>query len=522
MTVDLGCHACYLTFPIWGTDSLYEAIGKIAFAYGPSIIHRIEVADEPWDGFGIFSINILGRLARQNLYGQQTAGTVISEYFTADGFGLPFGEFAMAQNVLLTGHAGNVFKAAFVAAGGDGSKVELIAGSQYNASSTTQDNAGAAQLWGVPIRWVVVAPYINTPFSTTADTSIQTAFSTAGGAWPLGAINDFARLYHAYNYYEQLFLALHFGIFQTWGEPIEPCTVVDAGNHGGSFAPSGAGFRFWYTYLDSHGNETTVGQSDSGSFNIASGNSPGFTMPRTLSWVVSINLYLGSSSWVSPQSFFYTNLTVAGNPVGSQIIFTAAYNTGNPHPPTVSQVTDPAVIGTPPQLAGYEGGQVQPVPTFRALTAPYLGNPEWMALTHDVMAHPSVKLDIPTMMAATQNGCQWVPGSGLKFYTHFQSWNYPGPNSLGTNDLNEYLIYAGIGQVPGPGLSNKYAIRGAPGDGVDHNGGAPLSSGFNGVAVANQSPRGQGLLNWVGGSSPTPTPTATPARRALPGLRTIP
>lgn len=489
MQASLGCNACYLTLPIWGTDALYAAIGKMAHDYGtPAMAHRLEVADEPWNGGNPFFLNVIGRLARQNLYGQQPAGTAISEYYTTTGTGLPFGDFATAQNVLLTGHAGKVFADAFAAAGGDASKVELVAGSQYNNSGITRQIAGAAQTWGVPIDWVTIATYISTPPSA----SIVAAYSTAGAAWPLAAINDHARIYHAYSYYEQSFYAAHTQILRARGEPLEG-GFVDNATASGGFSPD-AGYKVWYTHVDADGNESTVGQSESNIFGVPAGTQPRFHMPHALHWVVSINVFLGASDWESRQSFLYMNVPVAGHPPGSTVMMTAAYDTSTTrHPPTTSGIPS-GTAGKPQRLAGYEGGQVQPVPTNMA--TPYRGNPEWMGLTHDVFADPSAVLDVPTWAAKDGIGCQWLPGSGLEYTTYYQVWGIPAPAFLSGNILNYYMVYAGTGQSPGAGLSNRYALRGSPGDGVDHNGGT----------APNECPRGLGLQRTIAGPPPPPQP----------------
>jgi hypothetical protein len=510
MTADLGCHACWLTMPPWGTDELYASIARAAHQYGnSSLVYRLEIDDEPWNGGNPYVNNLIARLARQNLYGYQPQGTVITDYYTSTGLSLPFGVFAMAQNVLQTGHVGNVFKAALTAAGGSNS-VELICGTQYNVSFFTQAIAGSMQIWDVPIDWVVVGPYIKLSNSA----SIVAACEQTKGNWPLAAINDFTRIYNVFNYSNQVAYFGHQQYIQVWGQPPGPDSVRDAGSHGGTFSSSSGGFAFAHTFVDSAGNETTAGQSKTVAV-ITAGNSPGFTVPPCPSWVVSINAYVGSGGAQLLDLNLYQNIPIAGNPPGTEIIFNATFTGTGPHPPATNSVPS-GTTGTGPKLAGYEGGQAQPIPVQVAEI--YFGLQEWIGLTHDVLTHPSAVLEIPTWMMSEQIGCQWLLDSGLTYSTYFGGWSAPCPGNPSLGIFEEFIIYAGTSQIPGPGATNKYALRGSPADGQDHNGGVPLSTGFNGVDVANQTPRGQGILDWLTGAAPGPTVAVTTPASAATGV----
>lgn len=504
LATDLGCNV-YRNLAGWGTDEYYQAEARKFFNYsGPSTVIRLEREDEAWNGADPFYLNSRSNLARQNLYGYQASGTVIfNPYFTANGGTLPFSGLGLGlgANVLLSGHQFDVFTTAFVAAGGSPSRVERCISTQWSNPNVTDVSVGALQQWGVPCDWIVVGPYLDTPPSS----SIATAFATAGGNWPSAAINDFIRLYHLFNVIEQGFYAGQLLPIQQWGQPTQISQFSNIGPVGGNFSPFGGGYCCYYTFLDASGNQTTVAQSCSIPTSFNAHDAGQFVMPPVPPWVKSVNVYVAGpgASQNDGTERLYDNYPLSTYPTGTAIQMTTTPPGITPPPSTNGAA---ASAGTPPALAAYEGGDEQPIP---------INVTNWQEITHDVLAHPSRWLNPYTWMASGQIGCQWVPGSGLAWMDYYAVWSYAGPFNPPSGNA-WWMIYNGIAQVPGQGLSNQYCLKGAPADGHDHNGGAPLSTGFNGVQVSNQSPSGYGVQQWMlAMTSPSPTPTPTSTTGAL-------
>jgi methionine-rich copper-binding protein CopC len=404
-----------------------------------------------------------------------------------------------------------------VAAGGSGSQVKHLLGAQFGYEIPAQLELSAAQTWGIPADYVAIAPY--TYMSNF--TSVVNAMNASGGNMSVAAINDFTRLYHFCDYGEQSTYQKHQAILQAWGQPVATLLYVDAahsgsGQTGTSSSPGSAlfagGYAVWYTFVDGSGNETTVAQSAAGPVFVPNNNwNVQVQMPTSPAWVATVNFYMAGST--SPSTAAVKSRSVPTSGAGSaqpgQTVYITSLGSGNP--PTSNGVPS-STSGAIPILCGYEGGEAVSVPQNVS---------GQIALNHDVHSHPSRWLNVWTWYATTQLGCQWAPGSGMKFATWLSGWDSPGQPRLFLNDTSEYGIILGIDKVCGQGLANQYATSrgGAPADGQDHNAGAPLASGFNGVQVRNQSTPGYGLQQWIAaGSAVTPVVSSTTPANGASGV----
>jgi hypothetical protein len=510
MCVDLGAPRCWLNLPGFGVDELYTQIGqRVAAQASTTIDVLLERVDEPWNYGTVFAPFMFGNLALQNLLDSYPNGTVVSAYLTTNS-SVPvttFGYNGLAGNVLATGRTRDLFAAAWTAAGRSAGHVKTILGCQWGNQSPVQNTLGAAQQWQVPADYVVIAPYMTVPGCT----PIVNAMNASGGNMSLPAINDYVRLSYIWDAAFQGEYLLHQQFLQAWGQPTVPLNVQGYTLGGG--IPAG-GYNISSTWLDASGNETTPGTSPTGPFGV--GGFPdsnhyyiNMTMPVTPGWVHSVNFYGAGSTTPVSQQFFVVNVpTLAGGGTiapGATVQLSSIPGSGN-HPPTTNGVPSSSA-GTAPQLGSYEGGDAITIPP--SVTG-------YETLTHDVHAHPSRWLSIYTWYMSTQIGCQWSPGSGMALATWFAGWAGPGfaLSVLNPPDYDDWIIYNGAGQPAGQGLSNQYATTrtGAtgPGDGQDHNGGAPLATGFGGVQVRNVCPGGYGLQQWIAAGSPiAPTVTST-------------
>lgn len=134
-----------------------------------------------------------------------------------------------------------------------------------------------------------------------------------------------------------------------------------------------------------------------------------------------------------------------------------------------------------PDIICYEGG-FQTVIPWQV--------PGHKALWVDCLAHPSARDLAYGWFALCQQGDPTTPGSGASLACYYQAF-CPTPI---------WSLAQGVGQVAGPGTSNKYATYqgGFPADGHEHAGGP----------AGNVSPLLQGLQDWGAAvAGPTPAPS---------------
>ena len=240
-----------------------------------------------------------------------------------------------------------MFTKAWTTAGASGSHITRLMGTGFSQSYVTQDVAGVLQLWGIPCDYVVLAPY----FSVLQYNAIVAAASATDGNWPVDAYLDFVASEFTWNYYTQNTFAAHsasLSISSGWGQPSSPLGLTDAG--GTSSNLPGGGYAIAYTYVDSGGHETTIGQSFSPGVGINNNETLTTQMPLVPPWVASINLYLGGSGNQGSLRL-YGNYLASTTP-GTTIEITS-YNSGAASPPATNGAA--ASAGTPPGLGTYEG-----------------------------------------------------------------------------------------------------------------------------------------------------------------------
>jgi hypothetical protein len=132
-------------------------------------------------------------------------------------------------------------------------------------------------------------------------------------------------------------------------EPNTQATVnaTGGGSTGGSL---GAGtYQVYYTLLNAAGLESTVGQSLSTTFTVATGNQPQVTFPALPTGIASYNLYCTDTTQANPR-LYATGIT------GTTYTMSAAlptFNTTNRPPPILNQLGFFALAGTAPCLLEY-------------------------------------------------------------------------------------------------------------------------------------------------------------------------
>ncbi len=504
----------YVNLEDFATDRLHAARAqRIVANGGPSLKVRVEYHNEVWNGGPPFSLSFMSHRALAFFGAYLTTGTNWLHYYTArSGQLVPFfGNYATGPAALCAGYAQLVFTTAWTAAGASGSRIIRLFGSGFSQQPVTAETAGALQLWGMPCDFIVLAPY----YSMLQFDSVVALANAAGGNCPVDAYLDFWTAHYTANFYVQNTLAEHRNsITAGWGQPPGPLTP-SVGGSGSSL--NGGGYSIAYTYVDGLGRQTTIGQSQGSGFSISSGQVISTQMPSVPPWVASINLYLGDSGG---SVYFLVNNYPSSTVPGTTLSITS-FDPAAPRPPTTNGAA--ASAGTPPDMGTYEG--------IPATIAP-VNLPGWGAFEHDCRAHPSYRDLMYAYCASlmigeqsTGGGPRWV---NLFEYYFYPNWSSTGPGSAG---FTEFEACYGQSQLPGQGLTNTYATAqgwagtstpGVTPDGADHNGGAPfVDARFGGVEKTNESPGALGVLDFMSGISPTPTPTSTAARRALPGLRTI-
>src|SRR5262249_32322075 len=109
----------------------------------------VERGDEPWDSANPFYLMVLGDIARTNLYDYYPNGTVVSSYLTTNSAAplSNFGFYGLGAHTVFSAHTYQLFKDAFVAAGGNASQVKHILGAQWEYAVPAQIELAAAQTW---------------------------------------------------------------------------------------------------------------------------------------------------------------------------------------------------------------------------------------------------------------------------------------------------------------------------------------------------------------------------------------
>jgi hypothetical protein len=551
LCLDLGCQASWLSLPAWGCDEVYAQIGanigRVVNDYATAnpgatnlpLTLLVELQDEPWNPQFGTPYNV----QRANLYDTYPPGTVVSHYLTTRSglriAGFPNGGGAQAA---LTGSTAKMVGDALAATGAP-AQLKLLYNGQFafpDAIATGMVNF--CQLFGIPCDYLVTAPYVS---NCTARPVVVacTAASAGGGGLSIPAINDYSRLYHVYDRFEMGSAGDYYRVAQSWGQPTAPL-VYGYGEYYPSTPPNnlypgaasyglhspfwaGGNYQVWYTFADSAGHETTVGNSwpgtGAGGYLPANNWSLQVVMPLAPGWVADVNFYFNQTSPPDPTTasrVLSIPVSGTGSVAAGQYVYISQWGTG-PAPPATNQAT--AMAGAPPRLGTYEGGEVITAPCVDGVWDPDpLNVPDHVALQHDCRAHPSFRRNVWTWYASQQIGTPWVPGSGMTFATWFGAWSGAGPNAVNLAFWDEFLIYGGTAQPVGDGSSNHYATTRpgttGPGDGRDHNGGVPPALvATTGSQARNVSTGGLGLQDWIAGTVPTVLPGVTavnPARGA--------
>jgi hypothetical protein len=238
----------------------------------------------------------------------------------------------------------------------------------------------------------------------------------------------------------------------------------------GSDLPSGT-YTLFYTYVDSQGRETTVGNSQSNSFQLLGGEVLVGTMPAWSPWVKKINWYV---SYNGGRPTLYESMVRGGYADGSMVPFYEAIPANGASPPAVNQ----AVGGDAPvpvTIIMYEG-------SLQTLIAPWV--PLRNLLLHDALMHPSAGDCLHGYYLTVQQGNPQHPGSGAILMAYFQIYGFVQYPWMWVQAL-------GSQQMPGDGSSNRFCTRqgGDPADGHDH-------------TPENDSPMLGTFNRWIGWTSP--------------------
>lgn len=199
MCSQVGCDL-WLNIPHAASDSLVRAIAaKVIANIGPTSKVYLEFGNENWNGS---FPSYLYHQSLSILMGYVTPGTSLFDgHLVAYGQSLSNG---FAGSVpLTTSHAFDTFVAAWSVAGLSTSRIKRVYGSQYSATSVTQNLAASLQQYGITAvdYFPSIAPYMTLP----NDLVITAAFAPAGsvvsnsGSWPVDAMNDLYRYWMAYS-----------------------------------------------------------------------------------------------------------------------------------------------------------------------------------------------------------------------------------------------------------------------------------------------------------------------------------
>jgi hypothetical protein len=502
----LGSSALWVNFPYLATDALVSSIAtRMAAQIGPNNTIYLQYNNENWNsafhGYTWF-------VGAATLVGFNTSGTIMG-LAPAPMEPLAYGSSSFCA---LTGfHLFNVFEDAWVAAGRASSQIKRVegswwAGSGYGATTTTGPLLASDQQFGSQPDVVCVAPYLSVP----EDASIVIACSPAGspvgnaGSWPADAINDFGRWYFAvsqgnlYNWQAQAETC------NAFGQPVRALSAqtVEPGS-GGTFAVGE--YYLYNTFVDSSGNETTVGLSQSSQFSLGTvGNQIKFEMPPWPSWAQAMNVYVSAPNGAAGAppllcQTFTRQDSDSGNEYdgyagGATVTLTTAPATGAANPPTTNKAATPNNVRIP-RLVCYEGNLVS-IPTANPGATSLTCVPLGTAIAHDLFYHPSGRDLTWGWYAIVQQGCPTVANGGCVAANYYMLYAPPSYTS-------GWSMAYGQNVMPGSGASNQYATiqGGYPADYHDH-------------SQINQPVQVQGMIDFASVSSPVPVqPTPVANRR---------
>jgi hypothetical protein len=223
MCAQLGC-GYWLNIPFTATDACIQAIAqKVAANIGGTVPVYVEFDNELWNAkkyyFGSLYL-LLGYLpANTPVLGGNTSNLPAN---TATG---------SASAALLTGHAHDVFAAAWQAAGMDPSRLKLIYASQFPGyGNVTVPMLDAAQRTGRRADYVCHAPYMDMPGDAPIVRAMAPAGSMIGGAQslPADAINDLIRHWIASSQDNWYYWAQQGQLCQAFGQPLLPLATSSA------------------------------------------------------------------------------------------------------------------------------------------------------------------------------------------------------------------------------------------------------------------------------------------------------
>jgi methionine-rich copper-binding protein CopC len=439
---------------------------RVAANLTPGLKVYVEYMNEHWnDTTNSYTCYALGYLA-----GYLPTGTNISNYYkTTNGTFLTDDQFYVLQSAMHHDTWYGVFNAL-----GRGGDVVRVFGSQDSNASVTAVMVSFASQNGIPMDSVAMAPYYNMLNDTPFEAACTPAYSGGtSGNWPVDAIIDLVKHSYFYDTTEWAFHALQASYCANWGQPVVPTGLGIYSTTGGSLAPGG--YYGYYTFVDSHGNETTVGNSQSPPVVVSTGNVLEAGLPALPVWAASMNLYLTPANGLPGTEVLY-----ASGITGSIYYLTAA-NAGTVSPPTTNHVPQ---THSPPQMVGYEFAPQQLLPS---------GLPFENQIARDVFYHPAFHDLLTVLFSAIQVGNPSIANSGLSFACFFQL------TAQFTNDGGVWALAVSTSQAAGYGTTNQFVTPqgGSPGDNLSHD-------------FSNQTVGVQALRDWLDASAPPgPSITAT-------------
>ena len=467
----LGCH-CWINVPIALSDAGITALAnQIAANLTPGLEVWIELGNEHWND------------TNMQYYGDAMAGLqatfpnatpLNSKFSTTSGQYISNDQWFAAR----TARCRELFLSVFTGLGRT-ADVKILYGTEMAATNVAAAMTEFCTYYGVPMDYVNGANYIGT---YSGDASVLAAFSPASasgspGNAPTDAICDFTKHAVFYNsgpnigyngFWAQY--SQNAAILAAWGQPPSALNLTVPSMSGGSLPP-GPYFGY-FTWVDTHGNETSAGNSQSVQVNIAAGYEllaapptlPG--LPFLPTWAVGWNLYLTPAYGLPGSEVLYAG---GATPLTASSYTCISGTWANPgrSPPSTSTVN---LGSAPPRLIAYEGA----VQTFVDNATP-----GGVGISKDVFNSPLFHDVITWHAYASQQGDPNVANSGCLAIAYFQlcqQWGFGAAWSLSSSTA-----------VPaGYGLSNLYttAQGGAPADGIYHD-------------ASNQSPGVQALKDWV-------------------------
>jgi hypothetical protein len=438
----------WISVPVQASPATSATLASEVFAeLTPGLKVAVEYGNECWnDTTNNYYVAAIGYLA-----GYLPTGTSIGNYYkTTNGVFLTLDQ---AYTLLAAMHHDIWYNIA-VSLGRGGDVVRVFGAQDSNPSHQIQMVQFATQV-GIPMDLIVVAPY----YEMAGDPLFVATFEPAGyagtpGNFPVDALADIDRHCFYFNTMRWGWYAGYAACAAAWGQS---CTAMGLGigaPTGGSL-PAG-GYYGYFTYVDVHGNETTVGNSQSGLVVASAGDVLLASFPALPVWAVSINLYLTPTNNVPETQVLYASgITGSTFSLTSGLWVNGTVPSGfAPTPPTTNKVP---LSHAPPKMGAYECAP-------QRLTAP--GTPFSNQLARDMFYHPSFYDVINSFLFAMQVGHPAVANSGLEVACFFQlCWPWG-------NDGAMWGLAVSTSQTAGYGLMNKFitAQGGFPANGLTHDG----------------------------------------------------